>query len=83
MDPELIAYLRDMEARLSDRLERSEARMNERFETVETRLLTEFHKWASPMDARVRSHTAAIRALDLEVESLADRVTHLDGGSKS
>ncbi len=69
LDPELRDYLQAMEHRL-----------NERIETVETRLLTEFHKWASPMDARVRSHTAALRALDLEVEALGDRVKHVEDG---
>jgi hypothetical protein len=47
-------------------------------ERVETALLTEFHKWASPVEMRARSHAAAIRALDIEVESLAERVTKLD-----
>jgi hypothetical protein len=48
-------------------------------ERVETALLTEFHKWASPVEMRVRSHSAALRALDLEQEALADRVTKLEG----
>ena len=39
-------------------------------EKVETTLLTEFHKWASPVELRQRSHAAALRALDAEVESL-------------
>ena len=43
-------------------------------ERVETALLTEFHKWASPADMRARTHAAALRAIDLEMESLADRV---------
>ena len=47
-------------------------------ERVETALLTEFHKWASPNEARLRSHTAAIRALDMELEALSDRVTKLE-----
>ena len=46
----------------------------------ETRLLTEFHKWASPFEARQRSHREAIRALDIEYESLADRLKKLDRG---
>ena len=33
---------------------------------VETSLLTEFHKWSSPLEMRVKSHALAIRALDLE-----------------
>jgi hypothetical protein len=47
-------------------------------ERVETRLLTEFHKWASPMDARMRTHTAALRALDLENEAISDRAAKLE-----
>jgi hypothetical protein len=46
----------------------------EQLERVETTLLTEFHKWASPLEMRVRSHSATLRALDLEVEALSDRV---------
>lgn len=52
---------------------------SERLEKVETTLLTEFHKWASPQDMRIRSHALAIRALDDEVESLSDRVKNLEG----
>ena len=50
----------------------------ELLETVETRLLTEFHKWASPMEARQRTHTATLRAIDLELESLNERVKRLE-----
>ena len=45
---------------------------------METTLLTEFHKWASPQDPRIRTHAATLRALDLEMEALADRVTELE-----
>ena len=37
-------------------------------EHVETSLLTEFHKWASPMEARQRTHTATLKAVDAEME---------------
>jgi hypothetical protein len=62
-------------------------------ERVETKLLTPFHMWASPVDLRQRSHSAAIRALpvspahnghqspcalDQEMEDLQDRVTKLE-----
>jgi len=43
----------------------------EQMERVETSLLTEFHKWASPVELRVHSHAAVIRALDVEMESLS------------
>jgi hypothetical protein len=48
-------------------------------ERVETSLLTEFHKWASPLEARVRTHSAALRAIDLEMEALDSRVKKLEG----
>ena len=60
-----------MDARLAgveQRMDRIEERIYQRIERVETSLLTEFHKWASPLEMRMRSHSAAMRALDLEVE---------------
>jgi hypothetical protein len=53
--------------------------ISERLEKVETTLLTEFHKWASPIELRQKSHAAALRALDAEVESLSDRLKNLEG----
>ena len=53
--------------------------IKEQLEGVETTLLTEFHIWASPVEMRQRSHAAAIRALDAEVESLSDRLKNLEG----
>jgi hypothetical protein len=47
-------------------------------ERVETALLTEFHKWASPAEARARTHAAALRAIDLEMESITERVQKLE-----
>lgn len=52
--------------------------ITEQLERVETKLLTEFHKWASPVEQRQRSHAAAIRALDVEMEGLSDRVKTLE-----
>jgi len=40
---------------------------------------TEFHKWASPLEARQRTHSVALRALDLEMEQMDDRVKKLEG----
>jgi hypothetical protein len=53
--------------------------ISELLEKVETTLLTEFHKWASPLELRQKSHAAALRALDAEVESLSDRLKNLEG----
>ena len=50
----------------------------EQLERVETTLLTEFHKWASPVEMRVRSHSAALRAMDVEMESLGERMKKLE-----
>ncbi len=55
------------------------AELRERIEETETKLLTEFHKWAGPSDARQKSHAAAIRALDLENEALSERIDRLEG----
>ena len=64
--------LREEKTRLTEQL-------TEQLRTVETSLLTEFHKWASPSEARQRTHTAALRAIDLEMESLSERVAKLEG----
>ena len=50
------------------------AYIDQRCERVETTLLTEFHKWAGPLDMRVKSHSAALRVMDIELESLSGRV---------
>jgi len=61
------------------RIEQAETTLHARIEQVETALLTEFHKWASPAEMRARTHAAAIRAIDAEIEYLSDRVTKLEG----
>jgi hypothetical protein len=52
--------------------------ISQRLEKVATTLLTEFHKWASPVELRQKSHAAAIRALDTE-EAPSDRLKNLEG----
>jgi hypothetical protein len=47
-------------------------------ERVETRLLRTFHDWAAPVDMRLRAHSAALRALDVEQETLVNRVTEIE-----
>jgi hypothetical protein len=56
----------------------SETRLTAAIERVETSLLTEFHKWASPLEMRAYTHRTAIRASDLEMEALADRGSKLE-----
>lgn len=52
--------------------------LDERLEKLETTMLTEFHKWAQPVVGRLRSHTEAMRTLDLELEALQSRVEKLE-----
>jgi hypothetical protein len=53
--------------------------IDDRLEQLETRLLTAFHNWASPFEMRQRSHSLAIRALDVESEYHEDRLKKLEG----
>jgi hypothetical protein len=46
---------------------------------LKTALLTAFHNWASPAEARARTHTSTLRAIDLEMEALTERVQKLEG----
>ena len=55
------------------------ARLVERMRHIETTLLTEFHKWASPVDIRVRSLSSSLRAIDADLEYLQERVKKLEG----
>lgn len=83
MDQELKQHLDVINGKLGE-INRKLAEMDAKFATkqdverVETALLTEFHKWASPADMRARTHAAALRAIDLEMESLTDRVQKLE-----
>ncbi len=52
--------------------------LDTKLEAVATRLLRAFHDWASPVEMRVRSHAAALRALDIEVESLGNQVSKIE-----
>ena len=76
MDAELKQYLVGMEERIVSSLK---GYVNERCELVETKLLTEFHKWASPAEARHRTISAALRVIDLEMESNKDLAKKLEG----
>jgi hypothetical protein len=65
-----------MDEELKQYLDAKFAEMGAKFATkqdlerVETALLTEFHKWASPVDTRQRSHSAMLRAIDQDLEAL-------------
>ncbi len=70
----IAALISASEQRLDARISASEERM----EKIETALLAEFHKWASPVITRLRSHSDALRTMDLELEALQDRVDKLE-----
>ena len=59
-------------------LEQFSEHFDQKLERVETKLLTAFHQWASPIDMRQRTHTATLKAIDAEMEALANRVTKLE-----
>ena len=52
--------------------------IDERLEALETKLLTAFHQWASPVQTRQKSHSAALRAME-ELEEKDARVRKLEG----
>lgn len=55
---------------LDEKLERLETKLDEKLEHLEMKLLTAFHSWTSPMEARQRTHTTALKAIDAEMEYL-------------
>ena len=59
---------------IATQIAESEERLSARIEKTETTLLTEFHKWASPVEMRQRTHAAALRAIDAEMGAPSDRV---------
>ena len=48
-------------------------------ERVETNLLTEFHKWASPAESRLRLQKENLHTIELEMELLSHRIKKLEG----
>ena len=62
---------------LAAKLERYSTK--EDLERVETNLLTEFHKWASPTEARLRLQKDNLHTIELEMELLSHRIKKLEG----
>ncbi len=75
----IAAEITASEERMGARMAESEQRTRAGMERIETALLTEFHKWASPVITRLRSHSDGMRTLDLEIEALQGRVDKLEG----
>ncbi|MEJ7607170.1 MAG: hypothetical protein WKF37_13115 [Bryobacteraceae bacterium] len=76
--PVLDAKIDRVAAVLDAKIDRVAAGLDAKIVHVETTLLTEFHKWASPLEARIRTHTATLRALDAENEAIDDRIKKLE-----
>lgn len=79
-----------MEGRIEGRMGSMERQIDElrvyvdqRCEHVETTLLTEFHKWASPAEMRARSHSAALRAMEIEIEVPFERMNKRENPGQS
>jgi len=53
-----------LNARITAAVTASEERLVQRRRDAETTLLTEFHKWASPIDTRVPGLSSMLRAVD-------------------
>jgi hypothetical protein len=45
---------------------------------METKLLTAFHGWASPVEARQRRHRESIHDLEVDLDALTARVKALE-----
>ncbi len=78
LDSEDKQWISEQMSQMSEHVDQQIRVMSEKIEKVETSLLTEFHKWASPTEARLRTHTATMRAVDLEMEALSERVQKLE-----
>jgi hypothetical protein len=54
--------------------------ISEQLERVETKLLTEFHRWASPNEARQRRYSTELHEFEMTLENHEDRLKKLEGG---
>jgi len=80
IDLERFATNSDLE-RFATRADLEHISTKEGLEAVETKLLSAFHSWASPVEARQRGQRDILHALDLQVSSLEERVKRLESGS--
>ena len=83
MDDELKQFLTQIAEHQDARMDAADARLtalDAKLEKVETTLLAEFHKWASPVDARLRTHRSWFTEIDAELQLLKARLDKLEGG---
>jgi hypothetical protein len=79
LEKSIIESYRGMEVRFDAKLSEMESRIDSKIEKVETALISEFWKWASPVEARARGSRDTLHALELEVDSLKERMRKLEG----
>jgi hypothetical protein len=73
----------EFQQRVTDQVTALRAEIKATGEHVETTLLTEFHKWASPVDAKLRTHRSWFTEVDAELQLLKARLDKLEGGEKT
>jgi hypothetical protein len=66
IDAKLDSTMQNVETRFSEHLHDFETRLSERLHHFETNLLAGFHNRSSPNEARRRTHSAVLRAIDAE-----------------
>jgi hypothetical protein len=67
VDEELKAFLTKIAEHQDGRMDKMDARldaMEAKIEKSENTLLREFHKWASPVDAKLRTHRSWFTEVD-------------------
>ena len=70
--------MRGMDVALRQMIGEARDDASQKSERVETALLTEFHKWATPLESRVRTHRMSIETIEAEIDLLKDRVKKLE-----
>lgn len=58
-----------------------EGMLDSKLEALETKILTAFHQWASPNEARQRRFSAELNEFDLRLEHIEQRLKKLEKAS--
>jgi hypothetical protein len=59
----LTGLVKGVEERVNQRFD---SKIDAKIDALEAKLLTAFHTWASPMEARQRTHAATLKAIDAD-----------------
>jgi hypothetical protein len=68
----------ESEQRTAQAIEASEQRTARAIERTETNVRSAFHRWARPVEQKLRTHREALEPLDLQIEEIASRVPKLE-----